>query len=526
MGVVKLRKNFHQAKWDEPIIFELSTPGERGILVPPVDEEIEKLTGNALSDIPPHMKRKAPPPLPEVAQVRVLRHYMRLSQQTLGVDVNIDIGQGTCTMKYSPKINEILAKSPKVTELHPLQPQETVQGALEIIYNLDLMLRELSGFSRFVFQPGGGSHALYTMASIIYKYQQVQGNREKDEIITTLLSHPSDAATAKLKGFKVIDIPPDPETGLPDLEAFKEAVSERTAGMIICNPEDTEIFNPHVREMTKIVHEVGGLCAYDQANANGLLGIVRSIDLGFDMGFYNLHKTFSSPHGCGGPGLGAVGVVKSLESFLPVPVVDHDAEKDFYYLNYNLRNSIGKVREFYGVFPVVLRAYAWIRSLGEDGLREVSRIAVLNNNYMVKRILKEVRGTEISFPRTPWRVSQTRYSFQNLKDETGITVEDVVRRITDFGFHLWTSHHPWVVPEPFTIEPTESYSKDDLDEYIEALKIISREAYENPEAIKNAPHRSVIHKIEDMSFFEDPEKWAPTWRVYLRKHKSKGRYEK
>ena len=522
MGVVKLRKDFHQAKWNEPIIFELSTKGERGILLPSVDKEIEKSCGDLNSLVPEKIKRKNPPSLPEVAQIRVLRHYLRLSQETLGVDVNIDIGQGTCTMKYSPKINEVLVRSPKVSEIHPMQPEETVQGALEIIYNLDLMLRELSGFSRFIFQPGGGSHALYTMASIIYKYHQVNGNKEKDEIITSLLSHPSDAATAKVKGFKVIDIPPDPETGLPDMDAFKEAVSERTAGMVICNPEDTEIFNPHIKEMTEMIHEVGGLCAYDQANANGLLGIVRSIDLGFDLGFYNLHKTFSSPHGCGGPGLGALGVTKQLESFLPVPVVDYDEKRKRYYLNYDLPNTIGKVREFYGSFPVILRAYAWIMSLGEEGLREVAKVAIINNNYVMKRILKEVKGASVSFPKTEYRVSQVRYSFKKLADETGVTVEDVIRRMTDFGFHLWTSHHPWVVPEPFTIEPTESYSKDDLDEYVEGLKTIANEAYENPEKVKNAPYNSVIHKIEDMSYFEDPEKWAPTWRVYLRKHRKMG----
>ncbi|MGC8672026.1 MAG: aminomethyl-transferring glycine dehydrogenase subunit GcvPB [Thermoplasmata archaeon] len=520
MGIVKLRKNFHQSKWDEPIIFELSTENERGIHVPPVERDIEESSGNLETLIPESIRRKQPPSLPEVAQLRVLRHYIRLSQEVLGVDVNIDIGQGTCTMKYSPKINEVLVRSRKVTEIHPLQPEDTVQGALEIIYNLDHILRELSGFSRFVFQPGGGSQALYTMASIVYRYHQVKGNTHKDEIITTLLSHPSDAATAKVKGFKVIDIPPDPETGLPDMDAFREAISERTAGMIICNPEDTEIFNPHIKEMTSIIHEVGGICAYDQANANGLLGIVRSIDLGFDLGFYNLHKTFSSPHGCGGPGLGAVGVIKELESFLPIPVVDYDESGKKYYLNFDLPNTIGKVREFYGSFPVILRAYAWVRVLGEEGLREVAKVSIINNNYVMKKILNEVKGASISFPKTEYRVSQVRYSFKKLADETGVTVEDVIRRITDFGFHLWTSHHPWIVPEPFTIEPTESYSKDDLDEYVEGLKTITQEAYENPERVKNAPFNSVIHKIQDMSFFEDPEKWAPTWRVYLRKHRN------
>jgi glycine dehydrogenase subunit 2 len=519
MGVVKLRKNFHEAKWDEPIIFELSRPGERGILVPPAGEEIEREVGDGFSDIPSHMLRKKPPRLPEVSQNRVLRHYLRLSQETLGADVNIDIGQGTCTMKYSPKINEVFARSPRVTELHPLQDEDTVQGALEIMYRLDLMLRRLSGFDRFTFQPGGGSQAIYTMASIIYAYHKLHGDEHKDEIITTLLSHPSDAAAPKVKGFRIIDIPPDPETGLPDMEAFKEAVSSRTAGMIICNPEDTEIFNPYVREMTEMVHRAGGLCAIDQANANGTIGLVRAVDMGFDIGFYNLHKTFSSPHGSGGPGVGALGVRKELEAFLPVPLVEYDEERRRYYLNYDVPHSIGKVREFYGVFPVVVRAYAWLMSLGEEGVREVARVAVLNNNYVIARILGEVRGAGLSFPKTRYRVSQARYTFEKPAGETGLSVEDIIRRMIDFGFHLWTSHHPWIVPEPFTIEPTESYSKEDLDEYVEGLKTAAREAYEDPEKVRNAPHQSVIHKIIAVDMLEDPEKWAPTWRVYLRKYR-------
>lgn len=518
MGIVKLRKNFHQAKWDEPIIFEYSKSGERGVLIPGAGEMIEREVGDVLSDIPRDMIRKDSPRLPEISQIRVLRHYLRLSQETLGADVNIDIGQGTCTMKYSPKINEVFTYSPKVTELHPLQDEDSVQGALEIIYKLDLMLRELSGFDRFTFQPGGGSHAIYTMASVIYAYHQLYGNHYKDEIITTLLSHPSDAAASRVKGFKIIDIPPDPETGAPDLEAFKDAVSEHTAGLIICNPEDTEIFNPHIREMTKLIHEVGGLCAYDGANANGIIGILRAVDMDFDMGFFNLHKTFSSPHGGGGPAVGALGVKKSLESFLPIPVIEYDEKSKRYYFNHDLPHTIGKVREFYGVFPVVVKSYAWLMSLGGEGVKEVSRVAILNNNYIKTKILREVKGADISFPKTKYRVGQARYTFEKLVKDTGVTVEDVIRRMNDFGFHLWTSHHPWIVPEPFTIEPTESYSKEDIDEYIEGLKTVAEEAYENPEKVKDAPHQSCIHKIVNVNMLKDPDKWAPTWRVYLKNY--------
>ncbi len=515
MGIIKLRRGFHEARWEEPIIFELSNEGERGILVPR-DEEMEEMVGDVISALPSEIVRKEPPKLPELSQKRVLMHYLRLSQETLGADINVDIGQGTCTMKYSPKVNEFLVQSPKVSELHPYQSEETVQGALEIMYKLDLFLREISGLDRFVFQPGGGSQAIFAMASIIRAYHKSR-DENRDEIITTIFSHPSDAAAPAVKGFRVITIYPDPETGIPDVEALKEAVSRRTAGLIIANPEDTGIFNPKVKEFTDIVHEAGGLCAYDQANANGLLGMVRARECGFDMGFFNLHKTFSSPHGSGGPAVGALGVRKELEGFLPVPIVEYDESKGKYYLRYDLPNTIGKVREFYGVFPVVLRAYAWIMSLGEEGIREVARIAVLNNNYVMHKILREVKGADISYPANKHRIEQVRYTWEKVRKDTGVTVEDAINRMYDFGFHLWTSHHPWIIPEPFTIEPTESYSKEELDEYIEGLKEVANESYEEPDRVKLAPHRSSIHRI-DVSWLNDPSKWAITWRLYLRKH--------
>jgi len=512
-GKSKVR-DFHEAKWDEAIIFELSRKGERGILLPEVEKEIEETVGDGISVLPEHMIRKKPPALPEIGQVRVLRHFLRLSQETLGAAINIDIGQGTCTMKYNPVINEVLARSPKVTELHPLQDEDMVQGALEVMYKLELFLKELSGFSKFTFQPGGGSHAIFTIMSIIHAYHEFNGEGGKrNEIITTLLSHPSNAAAPAVKGFKVINLYPN-EYGQPDIEALEEAVSEHTAGFIVTNPEDTGIFNPKIKEFTKIVHDAGGICAYDQANANGVIGIIRAIDCGFDLGFFNLHKTFSSPHGCGGPAVGAVGVTEKLIDFLPVPLVEYDGKK--YYLNYDVPHSIGKIREFYGVFPVILRAYAWIRSLGTEGIREVSRVAVLNNNYVMKKILSEMRGASISFQKTKQRIEQIRYSFEQLRKDTGVTSEDIIRRMADFGFHLWTSHHPWIIPEPFTIEPTESYSKDDLDEYLNTLKKVIEEAYKNPEKVKNAPYNCPIHKI-DHKPLEDPDKWAITWRVYQKK---------
>ncbi|MGE5484823.1 MAG: aminomethyl-transferring glycine dehydrogenase subunit GcvPB [Ignavibacteriales bacterium] len=507
-------RRFHEARWDEPVIFELSTPGERGILQPEVDEEIKKQAGDAVSMIPANLRRKKDPALPEMSQARVLRHYLHLAQETLGADLNVDVGQGTCTMKYSPKINEQLASSPKMTELHPLQDESTVQGILEVMYKVDLFMREISGLDQFSMQPGGGSQALLAIASIIRAYHKSRGEEnQRDEILTTIYSHPSDAAAAAVQGYKVITLDPGPN-GYPEVETVRKCVSDRTAGLMITNPEDTGIFNPHIAEFTRIVHEAGGLCGYDQANANGMLGITRAKEAGFDMCFFNLHKTFSSPHGCGGPACAALGVTKELARFLPVPVVSFDGKK--YYLDFDRPDSIGKVRGFNGVAQVVLRAYAWIMNLGERGLREVAGVAVLNNNYIMKKVL-EIPGASAPFAPGKHRLEQVRYSWEGLKSKTGVTTEDIQRRVFDFGVHYWTSHHPWIVPEPMTIEPTESYSKAELDEFIAILKKVANEAHTDPEMVMSAPYNSVVHKIDNAPF-DDPRRWAVTWRAYLKKH--------
>ena len=513
-GPARLRA-FHQAKWDEEVIFELSSPGERGVLVPRVENEIEAEIGDGISAVPEPLRRKAPPALPELSQMRVLKHYLRLSQQTLGADLNVDVGQGTCTIKYNPKINDVLAASPKAAELHPDQDESTLQGALEIIHKTDLFLREISGLDRFSFQPASGSSAILAMASIIQAYHESRGEgAQRDEMITTIFSHPSDAAAAAVKGYKVITIH-QTDDGLPDIDALKRAVSARNAGLLITNPEDTGIFNPKIDEITRIVHEAGGLCGYDQANANGILGVTRAREAGFDMCFFNLHKTFATPHGCGGPGAGALGVTENLVEFLPVPIVEFDGRA--YSLRSDLKHTIGKVRSFHCVFPVVLKAYAWMMSLGERGLREAANVAVLNNNYILSKV-KKIRGAAAPFAPGRHRIEQVRYSWEQLHRETGVTTEDIAYRMADYGFHLWSSHHPFIVPQPFTIEPTEAYSKAELDEYLAALAKVSEEAYQNPELVKTAPHRSVVHRI-DQSGFDDPKKWAITWRAYLKKHR-------
>jgi Glycine cleavage system protein P (pyridoxal-binding), C-terminal domain len=509
-------RNFHQAKWDEPVVFELHRSGERGVIPPGTEAGITSEVGGAASLIPAGMRRSEAPKLPEIGQAKVLRHYLRLSQETLGSDMNVEIGQGTCTMKYIPRINEMLIRTPSMMELHPLQDPDTAQGMLEIYHKLDLAMREISGMDAFSFQPSSGTQALLAMASIVRAYHESRGEGDqRDEIITTIFSHPSQAATAAVKGYKIITLHPD-EDGFPDLEKLKNAVSERTAGFVVANPEDTGIYNHRIREFTDVVHAAGGVCFYDQANANGLLGITRAKEAGFDMCFFNLHKTFAAPHMCGGPATGALGVAEPFVRFLPGPLVVHEDGK--YALKDQPDVSIGKVRSFHGVAQTVLRSYAWIMSLGAEGLRDVARIAVLNNNYLYHKIL-QIRGASAPYIKGR-RLEQVRYSWKQLTDETGVTTEDITRRMCDFGLHYWTSHHPYIVPQPFTLEPTESYSKEDLDEYIQALAHISEEAYSNPDIVKTAPHNSTVHR-NDESSLDDPAQWCITWRAYLKKTQAK-----
>ncbi len=510
-----LREHYHGAEWQEPIIMELGRPGERGVLPPAVEPKIREEIGDALELIPQSLRRATAPRLPELSQPQVLRHYTRLSQETLGADVNIDIGLGTCTMKYNPKINEAIARSPKVSEIHPLQPEETMQGLLEIVYRFSQILQEISGMDAYSFQPGGGAAAIFANASIIRAFHEKKGEGDKrDEIITTIFSHPADAATPAAAGYKIVTLYPE-ETGYPSLKALEAAISDRTAGLMMTNPEDTGLFNPNIKRFTEMVHAAGGLCAIDQANANGILGILRARDLGFDLCHFNLHKTFSSPHGSEGPACGALGARKELARFLPVPVVAYDGTR--YHLDDDLPDSIGKVRAFMGNLPVVLRAYAWAMSLGAEGLKTVAETAVLNNAYLAHQ-LSQVRGLSIPYAEGKPRLQEVRYSWKNLETDTSVTTDDICRRVVDYGINnYFSSHSPWIVPEPMTLEPTESYSKQELDEYAEIMARVAAEAYQNPALVKSAPHRSSISQLDE-SVLHDPTKVVTTWREWVKRN--------
>ena len=507
--------DYHGAKWDEPIIMTMGTKGERGIIPPAAEEAVVAKVGDWQQYVPTDIQRPTLPSLPEISQYHVLRHFLRLSQMTMGMETGIDISEGTCTMKYSPKLHEAMVRSSQMCELHPYQDESTVQGILEIVYRFGQFLQQISGMDEFSFQAGGGSHAVFANACIVRKYHQERGElAQRREIITTIFSHPCDSATPATAGFDVINLMPN-ENGYPDIEALRSILSPRTAGIMITNPEDTGIYNPQIAEIVQMVHDVGGLCFYDQANSNGILGIARAREAGFDSCHFNLHKTFSSPHGCEGPAGGVLCVREHLAKYLPVPTVGFDGEK--YFLDSNRPDSIGKIRSFMGNWQVVLRAYAWVMSMGAQGLRLVAETAVLNNNYLTKKLLA-IPGVTLPYAQGHRRLDQGRFSLEELKEMTGFGTEDIQRRFVDFGIQsYWLSHHPWVVPEPFTPEPCETYSREDCDYWAKALEQACHEAQTNPALIEAAPHGQAKGKLKDHDVFEVQGKWSSTWRAHLRK---------
>ena len=394
---------------------------------------------------------------------------------------------GTCTMKYNPRLATELAARPEIAELHPDQDDETLQGVLELVHGLDLILRGLSGMDAFVFQAGGGAHAAYTHAVITRAYHAARGElAQRDEIVTTIQAHPCNAATANAAGFKIVTLPLE-ENGYPSLDALKAAVSERTASLMVNNPDDMGVYNPEIDKWVEVVHDAGGLCFYDHANFNGVMGRLKARELGFDACMYMLHKTFGAPKGGGGPAVGAYGCTDELA---PIPARRRSSCGRATATGSTATGptSVGKVREFWGNVPQLVYAYAWSRAMGADGIKQAADISVLANNYMEQRLLA-IRGVTKSQPHlTAPRLEMTRYSLDAVERDTGITVFDVQNRMVDFGIDaFWLSHEPWLVPQPFTPEAGEMWSKEDIDEWIDVLAHVIEEAYADPET---RPHRA------------------------------------
>lgn len=506
-------RRYHAAVWDEPVVLEMGREGRRGLLMPEPETAVRAAAGEPEALIPASARRRSAPKLPELTEFEVQRHYLHLAQETLGM-MGVSLF-GTCTMKYNPRLNEVMTGRPWLAELHPGQDQDTLQGVLEIMHSFNLMLCELSGMSQFVFQPGGGADAAYTQACITRAYHAHRGElAQRDEVITTIQAHPCNAATAAAAGFKVITLPLE-ESGYPSVAALQSVLSDRTAALMINNPDDMGIYNPNIKRWVELVHEAGGLAFYDHANFNGVMSRLRARELGFDACMFMLHKTFGAPKGGGGPAVGAYGCSEELVPFLPRPLVHRQGDR--YAVEDVAPLSIGRVREFWGNVPQVVKAYSYTRALGADGIRRAADISVLANNYMERRLLA-IRGVTKSFPElTAPRLEMTRYSLGRMTEETGVTVLDVQNRMVDYGIDaFWLSHEPWLVPEPFTPEAGELWSREDIDLWIDVLATVVGEAYRDPELVRTAPHNQAIHKV-DASGVDDPERWATTWRAYQRK---------
>jgi len=477
------------------LIFELSKEGRKAYTLPKLDIE-EK----PLEDIlPQQMMRKEEIELPEVSEVDIIRHYTLLSNKNYGVDTGF-YPLGSCTMKYNPKTNEDMASLVSFTALHPYQPVETVQGALKLMYELENMLSEITGMDKFSLQPAAGAHGELTGLMIIKAYHEHRNDKKRKKIIVPDSAHGTNPASAAVAGFDVIEIKSNKE-GAIDLEALKAVLNDEVAGLMLTNPSTLGLFEENIVEIARLVHEAGGLLYYDGANLNAIMGITRPGDMGFDVVHLNLHKTFSTPHGGGGPGAGPVGVKKELTDFLPVPVIEF--KEGIYSLNYDRPLSIGKVRSFYGNFNVLIKAYSYILTMGAEGLKRASEMAVLNANYL-KEKLKNHYKVAVD------KVCMHEFVLAGLLEKVNdIRTLDVAKRLIDYDFHPPTIYFPLIVDEAIMIEPTETESKETLDAFIEAMIKISEEAKENPQLLKEAPHNTPVRRVHEVLAARNPVlKWS------------------
>jgi len=437
------------------------------------------------------------------------------------MNYGVDLGfypLGSCTMKYNPKLNEFLTNLSSLTSIHPYQDESTVQGILEILYTLAEWLAEITGTHEVCLQPAAGAHGELLGALIMRAHHEFNGNlQEKTELIVPDSAHGTNPASGTMAGFKTVVVPSN-EEGCVDLEALESAVSERTAGLMLTNPNTLGVFEKDIEEIADIVHEVGGLLYYDGANLNAILGKVRPGDMGFDIVHINIHKTFGTPHGGGGPGAGPIGVSEELEKFLPVPRIAFDGKR--YHLDYDKPHSIGKIRCFYGNIAVLVKAYAYILSLGAEGLEEAAEVSVLNANYLLKK-LSSIRGLEVPYAKNRPRKHECVFSLKRLYRETGVRALNVAKRMLDHGVHAPTTYFPQIVEEALMIEPTESFEREELDRFAEIVKRISDEAYSNPETVLKAPQNTALSRLDEAKA-SHPKTMALSWKMHLKRAKMSG----
>ncbi|UFJ43284.1 aminomethyl-transferring glycine dehydrogenase subunit GcvPB [Brevibacillus humidisoli] len=468
----------------------MSRPGRVGYSLPELDvPEVDVTTL-----LPQHLLRETPAALPEVSELQLMRHYTELSNRNHGVDSGF-YPLGSCTMKYNPKINEDIARLPGFASIHPYQPDETVQGALEMLYNLQQDLAEITGMDAVSLQPAAGAAGEFTGLMMIRAYHESRGEK-RTKVIVPNSAHGTNPASANVAGMETVTIPSD-ERGLVDIEALRAAVGPDTAGLMLTNPNTLGLFEEDIVEMARIVHEVGGLLYYDGANANAILGIARPGDMGFDVVHLNLHKTFTGPHGGGGPGAGPVGVKASLLPFLPAPIVAKD-ETGRFRLDYDRPQSIGRVKAYYGNFGILLRAYSYISTMGAEGLLQVSQNAVLNANYLMRRLAEAYELPYDCVCKHEFVLSGVRQKKQ------GVRTLDIAKRLLDFGYHPPTIYFPLIVDECLMIEPTETETKETLDEFAEVMLQIARECEQSPEIVQEAPHTTVVKRLDEATAARKP----------------------
>ncbi len=481
----------------EPVIFEYSRPGRRA--------QVQAPAAMAKIDLPASLRRKTPPRLPEVSELETVRHYTRLSKLNFSIDTHF-YPLGSCTMKYNPRACNTLAMLPGFIGRHPLAPVSHGQGYLECLFELQEMLKDVTGMKAVSLTPMAGAQGEFAGVAMIRAYHQARGDSHRNEIIVPDAAHGTNPATATMCGCKVIEIPTR-DDGDVDIEALRQVLGPNTAGIMLTNPSTIGVFERSILEISEMVHGAGGLLYYDGANLNAILGRARPGDMGFDVIHMNLHKTFSTPHGGGGPGSGAVGVADCLEPFLPLPVVGKEGESYRWFTEEDKPQTIGRLSAFMGNAGVLLRAYVYARMLGREGMRRVADFATLNANYMAAR-LKE-KGFDLAHPDR-----RAGHEFiVTLKSQTkqfNATAMDFAKRLLDYGFHAPTTYFPLLVPECLLIEPTETEEKEVLDSFVDAMASILDEASQDVETLKSAPHTTPVRRLDDVRAARQLDVvWAP-----------------
>lgn len=469
----------------EKLIFEISRDGRRATAQSP--------TAAVDAVLPSHLRRKTAPALPQVSELQAVRHYTRLSQLNFSIDTHF-YPLGSCTMKYNPRACNKLAMLPEFLGRHPLAPESHSQGFLGCMYELQEILKEVTGMAGVSLTPMAGAQGEFAGVAMIRAYHRARNDHARTEILVPNAAHGTNPATATMLGMTVREIPTDAQ-GDVDIEALKAAVGPQTAGIMLTNPSTLGVFEREIAKIAKIVHKVGGLLYYDGANLNAILGQVRPGDMGFDVIHMNLHKTFSTPHGGGGPGAGAVGVSKRLLPFMPIPLVGKKGKKYRWLDEKDLPQSIGRLSTFMGNAGVLLRAYVYARMLGREGMHRVAEFATLNANYLQTRLRE--RGFDLAFP-TRRASHEFIVTLKRQKQEIELTATDMAKRLLDYGFHAPTVYFPLLVPECMLIEPTETEDKETLDAFVEALCAIWEEAKKDIAYVKGAPYTMPVRRLDDV----------------------------